>query len=287
METAIETLVEQAKAGDKHALEALILKIQDRIYGLSIRMLFYPADAEDATQEILIKVITRLDSFHGERAFTTWVYSVASNHLLTTRKRRAENNDWTFEEYGNLIDREVPAAASGMAPDAEQSLLVQEIAISCMQGMLLCFDRDLRIAYILGEIFEVSGDDAAYILTVSPAAYRKRLSRARTLLRDFMRKKCGLVNHTSPCRCTRHAAGAVAAGLSATDNLTFAGHPSRIPMDGDIFTRILNTAPLERAAALFRSHPEYTAPGTFVETLKQMVEAGSFEIEAPPVIKTI
>ena len=110
METAIETLVEQAKAGDKNALEALILKIQDRIYGLSMRMLFYPADAEDATQEILIKVITRLDSFHGESAFTTWVYSIASNHLLSIRKKRAENNEWTFEEYGNFIDKNVSAA---------------------------------------------------------------------------------------------------------------------------------------------------------------------------------
>jgi RNA polymerase sigma factor (sigma-70 family) len=278
MDTALETLVEQAKAGDKQALEALVLIIQDRVYGLSVRMLFYPADAEDATQEILIKVITRLDSFHGESAFTTWVYSIASNHLLTTRKRRAENKDWTFEEYENLIDREAPAAAIGMVPEAEQSLLVQEIAISCMQGMLLCFDRDLRIAYILGEIFEVSSDDAAYILAVSPAAYRKRLSRARRLLRDFMKKKCGLVNPTSACRCTRHAEGALTAGLTAYDNLTFAGHPCRRPMDGNIFQRIPDIAPLERAAALFRSHPDYAVPGTFVETLKQMVEAGSFEI---------
>jgi len=278
MEKAIETLVEKAKAGDKHALEALILKIQDRIYGLAVRMLFYPADAEDATQEILIKVITRLDSFHGESAFTTWVYSIASNHLLTLRKRRAENNEWTFEEYGNLIDKNVSDSDSVTAPEAEQSLLVQEIAISCMQGMLLCFDRDLRMAYILGEIFQVSGDDAAYILTISPAAYRKRLSRARTLLRDFMKKKCGLVNPASPCHCTRHAARAAVAGLSAQDNLTFAGHPCRTPMDSDIFTRIADIAPLERAAALFQSHPEYTAPKTFVEKLKQMVEAGSFEV---------
>jgi RNA polymerase sigma factor (sigma-70 family) len=278
METAIETLVEQAKAGDKHALEALVLKIQDRIYGLAVRMLFYPADAEDATQEILIKVITRLDSFHGESAFTTWVFRIASNHLFTLRKRRAENNEWTFEEYGNLIDQNVAAAGNGKEPEAEQSLIVQEIAISCMQGMLLCFDRDLRLAYILGEIFHVSGDEAAAILDVSPTVYRKRLSRARTLLRDFMKKKCGLVNPASPCRCTKHAARALAAGLTEQDNLTFAGHPCRTPMDNDIFTRIADIAPLERATALFQSHPEYTAPGRLVEELKHLVEAGSFEV---------
>jgi len=275
METAIETLVEQAKAGDKHALEALVLKIQDRIYGLAVRMLFYPADAEDATQEILIKVITRLDSFHGESAFTTWVFRIASNHLLTLRKRRAENNEWTFEEYGNLIDQNVAAAGTGKEPEAEQALVVQEIAISCMQGMLLCFDRDLRLAYILGEIFHVSGDEAAAILDVSPTVYRKRLSRARTLLRDFMKKKCGLVNDKAPCRCSRHAARAVADGLTP-DRLTFAGHPSSTAMDRDIFTRIADIAPLERAAALFQSHPEYTAPGRLVEELKRMVDTGSF-----------
>jgi DNA-directed RNA polymerase specialized sigma24 family protein len=71
MKATLETLVEQAKGGDKHALEALIRSMQDRIYGLAVRMLLHPSDAEDATQEILIKVITHLDSFHGQSAFTT------------------------------------------------------------------------------------------------------------------------------------------------------------------------------------------------------------------------
>jgi RNA polymerase sigma factor (sigma-70 family) len=279
MELSVETLVEQAKGGDKQALESLIRSIQDRIYNLAVRMLFFPADAEDATQEILIKVITHLDRFQGESAFTTWVYSIASNHLLTTRKRRAETRDWSFEEYGNLVDRDV-AAAAGAPPDAEQLLIVQEIAINCMQGMLQCFDRDLRIAFILGEILEVSGEDAAYILTITPAAFRKRLSRARTLLRSFMKNKCGLVNPEAPCRCSAHVSRAVAAGLTEPSKLVFAGHACRKPMDGDVFNTSYAMAGLERTAALFRSHPEYAAPGAFVEKLKQMVEAGKFELFA-------
>ena len=280
MKTTLETLVEQAKGGDKDALEAVILNIQDRIYGLAVRMLFYPADAEDATQEILIKVITRLDSFHGESAFTTWVYSIASNHLLTIRKRRAETGQWSFEEYGKFIDREVSEASSEATPNAEQSLIVQEIAINCMQGMLLCFDRDLRIAYILGEILEVSGEDAAYILAITPPAFRKRLSRARTLLRDFMKKKCGLVNPENPCQCSKHLARAVKAGLTDCAALPFAGHPCRAPLNGDIFKHTHSMDSFERVAELFRSHPDYTAPGTFVEELKHMVDSGKFELFA-------
>ena len=68
-EPSLEVLVERAKAGDGAALEAVVRAIQDRVYNLAIRMLWHPADAEDATQEILIRVITNLGSFRGESAF--------------------------------------------------------------------------------------------------------------------------------------------------------------------------------------------------------------------------
>jgi RNA polymerase sigma factor (sigma-70 family) len=99
MEPALEDLVQQAKDGKKEALESLVRRIQDRVYGLALRMLGYPADAEDAAQEILVKVVTHLDSFRQESAFSTWVYRVAANHLLTTRKRLAEKQTSSFEDY--------------------------------------------------------------------------------------------------------------------------------------------------------------------------------------------
>ena len=86
MGSDLERLVEAAKEGDKKALEELILKIQDKIYGLALRMLYNPSDAEDASQEILLKIITHLSTFRGESAFTTWMYRVAVNHLLTLRR---------------------------------------------------------------------------------------------------------------------------------------------------------------------------------------------------------
>ena len=88
METALEDLVQQARDGKKDTLESLVGRIQDRVYGLALRMLGYPAEAEDAAQEILIKVVTRLDSFRRESEFSTWVYRVAANH---------ENNLKTIE----------------------------------------------------------------------------------------------------------------------------------------------------------------------------------------------
>ena len=79
-------LVTLAMEGDKDALEMLIRSIQNRIFGLSLKMLYQPSDAEDATQEILIKIVTRLESFRQESTFDTWAMKIASNHLLNKQK---------------------------------------------------------------------------------------------------------------------------------------------------------------------------------------------------------
>ncbi len=87
IESSLDQLVEQAREGDEEAIEAVARAIQERIYNLALRMLWHPSDAEDATQEILLKVITRLSQFRRESTFMAWVYQIATNHLLTTRRR--------------------------------------------------------------------------------------------------------------------------------------------------------------------------------------------------------
>src|SRR5687768_1638798 len=142
----IETLVARAQEGDRAALEAVIASVRDRIYNLALRMLWHPADAEDATQEILIRVITHLGQFRGESAFTTWVYRVAANMLLTTRKRRAELPELTFEGFGRDLDDGLSPATEGPEDEVERRQLVEEVKLGCSLGMLLCLDRDHRLA---------------------------------------------------------------------------------------------------------------------------------------------
>ena len=74
-------MVDKATAGDKKALETLVTGVQDIVFNLSLRMLGTFADAEDATQDILLKMITHLSSFRGDSSLTTWVFSIAANHL--------------------------------------------------------------------------------------------------------------------------------------------------------------------------------------------------------------
>ena len=79
-------LVQKATSGDKKSLESIVLGIQDLVFNLSLRMLGTFHDAEDATQDILLKVITHLSSFKGESSFSTWVFSIAANHLKNYQK---------------------------------------------------------------------------------------------------------------------------------------------------------------------------------------------------------
>ena len=274
----MEDLVEQAKMGDKDVLEEIVRNIQDKIYGLAIRMLFIPADAQDATQEILVKVITHLGTYKGESRFETWVYSIASNHLLTTRKCRAERWEMTFDtciqsiDEGNLVKEAYDLSV------AEQNLIVEETKLACVHYLLLCLTRELRLAVILGEIFGVKSIEGAKILGLTPAAYRKRLSRGKKQLMDFLVGQCGLVDRSNPCCCATLAALHVRKKHIDPENLLFATHPCRPRRDGQAEELLKELDQMEQAAMLIRSHPDYAAPGVFVERMRRLIASDKFQL---------
>jgi RNA polymerase sigma factor (sigma-70 family) len=150
-----ENLVVRARIGDRTALENLIERHQAWIYNIALRMLFHPQDAEDATQEVLVKVVTRLSSFEGRSTFRTWLYRIVANHLLNVRRGREELKITTFSAYGDGLDNTPdldPPDPKGVSPD--ENLLVTEAMLACTSGMLLCLDREQRLAYTLGQSLE-------------------------------------------------------------------------------------------------------------------------------------
>src|SRR5438552_7718295 len=140
-DTLDATLVAQAQNGDRAALEKLILRHQAWIYNIAVRMVFQPHDAEEVTQEVLIKVITKLNTFKGESKFRTWLYRIAANHVLNMKRRNVEAQKLTFARYGAAItktpDLDLPDPKS---VPVEAPLLVEEAKIGCTMGMLLCLD---------------------------------------------------------------------------------------------------------------------------------------------------
>jgi len=265
----VHMLVEQAREGNRASLDALIAHIQRPIYNLALRMLQDPIAAEDATQEILIKVITHLTEFKGEAAFTTWVYRIASNYLLTTRQRRAERETLTFEDMSEKLQASLALGEASIPEQVAFNTLVAEVRMHCILGMLLCLDRPHRLALILGEVLELSGDEAAYILDIPAATFRKQLSRARVNLKTFIQHQCGLVNPDNPCRCSKHVGNKVKYGLIDVNALTY--HSSLnapdIAVQAEHYCDDLHN--FQNEVDVIRSLPDYRTPIQLLDGIRQ------------------
>jgi RNA polymerase sigma factor (sigma-70 family) len=223
MPTTLEAHVRGALEGDRDALNALVSDLQPHVYGLALRMLWNREDAEDATQEILVRVVTRLSQFDFRSRVTTWVYRVAVNYILDVKKSPVERMQLTFERFAD--DLHDGLSEEGPA-EAERSVLTEEVKVGCTLGMLQCLDRAHRLAYIFGEILELPGPVAAEALDVRPDVFRKRLQRARDDIAQFTRTHCGLVSDDAACRCHRRVPAALARGRVHADRADFARGPA-------------------------------------------------------------
>ena len=269
---SLELEVARAKAGDRNALESVVRAVQRDVYGVALRFLWHPQDAEDATHEILIRVVTGLGGFRGDSGFRTWVYRVACNTLLTMRKKRMEQRYITFEEFGDDLARGLSDDPLSVEYDLDEALLLEEVKIGCTLAMLMCLDRNHRLAYILGEIVELDHHEAAEVLEIAPAAFRKRLSRARASITSFMTSRCGLANPANACRCRRRVATAVELGRVDPANLLFASSLEQARRFPQVVVKIRQLEETRRAAALYRSHPDPKASEAFVSWLRKVVD---------------
>lgn len=250
-------LVASIQDGDRDAFERLVLRHQAWIYNIAVRMVFLPQDAEEVTQEVLVKVITRLGTFRGESKFRTWLYRIVANHVLNMKRRDAEQVAPNFETYGAAIestpDLDLPDPKS---VPVEVPLLVEEAKVSCTMGMLLCLDRKQRLVFTLGEILSASDTVGGEVLEMSPDNFRQSLSRARRDLYRFMNGQCGLVNEANPCRCPKKTRGFIQAGHVDPQHLRFVPeHMERVRDVAPATIREIDDGLAVRSAAVFREHP--------------------------------
>lgn len=264
-----DALVKAAQGGDRDALEEIVGRLQDRIHGLAMRALVNPADAQEATQEIFILVITRLSTFRGDSAFTTWVYRVAVNYLLTARKIAARDPGLTFDRFAADLE-------TGLVADpprsAEDTVMLNELRISCTMAMLLCLDMKHRIAYVLGDILEFDHAEAAEIVETSKANFRKRLSRARKQVVSFTTSHCGLAGERTRCSCPKRLPAAIAQGRVSPDRLRFTS--TGTPAYGDVLARVQKIEGRLRVLKLQTATPDFPAPVDLSKRLTAILQDG-------------
>lgn len=270
-------LIEQARHGSRDALEKLVLRHQSWIYNIAVRMVFRAQDAEEVTQEVLIKAITRLSTFQGESQFRTWLYRITANHILNMRRRGGERELQTFSGYAAAIndtpDLDLPDPRS---VPVDVPLLVEEAKISCTTGMLLCLDRKQRLVFTLGEIFGASDTVGSEILEMTADNFRQSLARARRDLYQFMHGQCGLVNANNPCRCPKKTKGFIEAGHVDPDHLQFVRpHLQRVTEAAKGVVRTIEKTINEQYGAIFREH-HFLEPKYQFDWLRQLLDNGDF-----------
>ena len=265
-------LATRAAGGDRAAAEALLASIQDGIYRLALRVLGHPSDAEDATQEILVVVLTHLGSFRGESSLRTWVWRIAVRHL--SRAKRGRRETLSFELLSERLETGLRSSSEPVDPESE--VLAWEIRLRCTQAMLLSLDREHRLAYVLGDIFELSGEEASEVLEIEPATFRKRLSRARGRLYRFMKERCGVFDPSNECRCRAQVACAVERGVIDPDQLDLSQHPAR--SRPDLGQAVHEVGGLMRVAEILRGHPDYTLPERTVTAIRDLLDSGRFAL---------
>jgi RNA polymerase sigma factor (sigma-70 family) len=216
-----DTTIERALAGDAAAVEGVVRTLQGPFFDLARRMALDPADAEDAAQEALLRAVTHLAQFDRRARFSTWAWRIALNACLDVRARRRRLPVLPEEAFGADLMEGLDADAPERPDDAAA---LTEVKIGCGVAMLASLDADHRAAYVLGDILELDGDEAAEVLGIQPAAYRKRLSRARERIAGALQTWCGVVRAENPCRCHRRLGRARALGRVS-------GAPSRAPLD--------------------------------------------------------
>ena len=266
----VNELVDLAANGNSAALEKLLTSIQDFVFNLSLRMLGTISDAEDATQEILIKVMTNLSAFRKESKFTTWVYRIAVNYLINYKKSIFSQYPLSFEYYGNDIAAGSIENTDDLLMGIEKENLAEELKMSCTNVMLQCLDPQSRCIFVLGSMFKIDSRIAGELFDMTPDNYRQKLSRIRRKMAGFLSYYCGLTE-TGFCSCDQRIGYAVHHNRLNPKKLTYSNLKKYDKETLINYTE--NMESLDEMAIVFSDLPTYQSPVSAKEFISGLLDS--------------
>jgi len=185
-------LVRQFLEGDRGAFEQLAQRHQNRIFGFCVRLLGSRSLAEEAAQEVLVKIFKNLHRFRGDSKFTTWLYRVTLNHCRNVQAYRARRHekrhdslDATREDDdGPGRKRELPANE----PGAEDRLIHGE-KLAMLQAELAQLDPIWKEILLLRDVEGLSYEEVGQMLELAPGTVKSIIHRARAELKSRMQRR--------------------------------------------------------------------------------------------------
>lgn len=181
-------LVNKAVKGDNSAFEALMEKHMGIIYNIALRMAANQDDAEDMTQEIMIKIFRSLGSFKGNSKFSTWIYRVAVNTCLDELKKKKNKKHLSLDAEISGDDGENQIEIKDDSPSPEKLAEQNELRDMVAAAVKLLSDEH-RAVIVLRDIRGMSYSEIAGILGCSDGTVKSRISRARAQLKMILEKE--------------------------------------------------------------------------------------------------
>lgn len=174
-------LVAAAQAGDRAAVDALLRRHYDRIFGVCRRITGNDADAADAAQEALIGMVRHLAKFDGRSSFGTWAYRIATNASLDElRRRRRRPSVGVGESVGHDPAHELIDPDAGLRIDGVADRLALDVALAALP-------EDFRVPLVLRDVGTLDYGEIASVLDIPIGTVKSRIARGRAALAVFLR----------------------------------------------------------------------------------------------------
>jgi RNA polymerase sigma-70 factor (ECF subfamily) len=181
-------LIGRMQAGDPSAVADLATTYGPRIHQLAFRYMKNWEDAEEVTQDVLLKVFRKIDAFRGDAALSSWIYRITFNtamsRLRTGRQARATEQPWQDSMQANAAPRAAPEPADWSAL-ADDRVLQREMRERLLEA-LTHLPAVYRVPVILRDIQGLSTEEASAILRVKTQTLKSRLHRGRLILREHL-----------------------------------------------------------------------------------------------------
>jgi RNA polymerase sigma-70 factor (ECF subfamily) len=183
-------LIEQYRKGDSEAMERLVLRYQNRIYNVILKICADPDDAAELTQETFVKVIENLDRFEGRSSFYTWIFRIAVNLTLNYCQRSSKLEFKSLDAEQQQDDSKVKQVlkdflSDDSSPDPAAEAQNKELYRIAARA-LMELDETHRAVIVLRDIEGMSYARIAEVLDIELGTVRSRLSRARSKMRDIL-----------------------------------------------------------------------------------------------------
>jgi len=170
------------RSGDRSAFAELVENHSAHIYGLALRMVDDPMEAEEILQETFLQAVRHIGSFRGDATLGTWLHRIAANQALM-RLRRRQTGTISLEDDSSLQSPQENLALADWSSRPESELLSQEARREIETAIRGLPDR-LRVVFVLRDVEGYSTAETAGLLDLSASAVKSRLMRARLQLRD-------------------------------------------------------------------------------------------------------